>query len=68
MCYNITMKAKSVILMATVGAAASDVANTKGNEVSNPVCLDNEVVYDDSFPACGNGPFMVDYSRGVDIR
>ncbi len=54
--------------MATVGAAASDVANTKGNEVSNPVCLDNEVVYDDSFPACGNGPFMVDYSRGVDIR
>ena len=67
------MKAKSVILMATVGAAAicataSDVANTKGNEVSNPVCLDNEVVYDDSFPACGNGPFMVDYSRGVDIR
>ena len=36
--------------------------------VSNLVWRDNKVVYDDSFPARGKEPFVVDYSDGVEIN
>ena len=33
--------------------------------VSNLVWRDNEVIYNDSFPARGKGPFVIDYSEDV---
>ena len=35
--------------------------------VSNLVWRDNEVVYNDSFPARGNGPFVIDYSENINV-
>ena len=36
--------------------------------VSNLVWRGNEVVYNESFPARGKEPFVVDYSENIDIR
>ena len=36
--------------------------------VSNLVWRDNEVIYNESFPARGREPFVVDYSENIDIR
>ena len=40
----------------------------RAHSVSNLVWRDNAVIYNDTFPARGNGPFAVDCSEQVEIR